>query len=213
MIQIQCMDFSLSLLAILEGYLVGLSLVILIGPVFFVLLHSTLEYGIKSGLAVAFGIFVSDVFIVWLCFQGGDQWIKIPWVHQGLTGGGALIVFMLGIRYLMTSPQTLLAPPALNTKTRWALFLKGCAVNLINPFVFMVWFGILSTAQHRYPLKVDQIAFLSSTIAGILTLDLSKVYLAQWIKHFLSEGRLKWILRGSGVILIGFGCRLIYVFF
>ena len=199
-------------MAFIEGYLLGLSLIILIGPVFFVLLYSTLEHGIMNGLAVALGIFISDVFIVGICLQGGEDWLKSEMVQMALTGGGGVITLGLGIHYLKTQPLSLLEKPDLNSRGVFSFFIKGFAVNFINPFVFLVWLGILSTVQYRYPTYSQQLLFLSATLAGILTLDLSKVFLAQSIKSLLKPQFLKRILKGSGFILILFSLRLLFLF-
>ena len=60
-------------MAFIEGYLLGLLLIVLIGPVLFVLLNITLTQGRRHGIAVALGICMSDLGLVWLLFQGSAQ--------------------------------------------------------------------------------------------------------------------------------------------
>mgnify|MGYP003340062785 CR=1 FL=1 len=55
--------------AIGKGVLAGLSMLLFIGPVFFTLLKSALQHGIKTGVSVAFGIFISDVICVNMLFK------------------------------------------------------------------------------------------------------------------------------------------------
>ena len=96
---------------LLEGYLTGLALIVLIGPVLFVLLRATLERGRPHGFAVALGIFVSDVIAVllctlglarflrdgqvqmWLALGGGGPWLGVEAVFPGLAVSVAVMVF------------------------------------------------------------------------------------------------------------------------
>ena len=64
-------------MSILEGYVIGLGMVIFIGPVFFLLLNSSLQSGVKAGVAVALGIIVSDIICVALCYYGLSSIINI----------------------------------------------------------------------------------------------------------------------------------------
>jgi threonine/homoserine/homoserine lactone efflux protein len=58
-------------MALLHGYIYGLTFLIILGPVFFTLLNSTLQYGFRSGFSVALGIFSSDLVCVGLLFGLG----------------------------------------------------------------------------------------------------------------------------------------------
>ncbi|MBQ0740572.1 LysE family transporter, partial [Aquimarina celericrescens] len=66
---------------LLEGYAIGLGMIIFIGPVFFLLLHSSIQYGSKAGVAVALGIIFSDIVCVMLCYFGLSSFILVP-QHQ-----------------------------------------------------------------------------------------------------------------------------------
>mgnify|MGYP003889305199 CR=1 FL=1 len=86
---------------VLEGFLFGLGMVIFIGPVFFTLIHSSFQFGMKAGFAVALGILASDVLIVGLCsycligfFENEDH---RSWM--ALIGSG--ILFYLGFKYIL----------------------------------------------------------------------------------------------------------------
>ena len=122
--------------ALIEGYLAGLTLVILIGPVLFVLLHATLTQGRLSGVAVALGIFISDVLAVELCLWGGGEWVRSAQVQTLLAGSGGLILLVLGLRYFLTSPLNLVTQPSLSTTKLSGFLLKGFLVNFVNPFAF-----------------------------------------------------------------------------
>jgi threonine/homoserine/homoserine lactone efflux protein len=194
---------------LLEGYATGLALIVLIGPVLFVLVQSTLERGKSHGFAVALGIFVSDVIAVLLCGLGAAAFFDDPGVQPWLALGGAVLLVGLGLRYLIK--------PTLNrpvdespTAASWAgFFAKGFLVNFVNPFVFMVWLGIIGAAAARHGYDRDLVGFMSGAVLGVFTLDLLKVLLAHRLRPLLKPKVLRVVLRISGLLLLGFGVRLI----
>ena len=194
---------------LLEGYLTGLALVVLIGPVLFVLLRSTLERGRAAGLAVALGIFASDVLAVALCALGLASRLQDPRVGPWLAGAGGLLLLGFGGRYLIAPA---LAPPEdgrLSALTLAGFFGRGFLVNFVNPFVFMVWIGIVGLGATRHGAGPGLAAYLVGAVLGILTLDLTKVLLAHRLRPLLAPRALAIVLRVSGVLLLGFGVRLL----
>ena len=198
-------------MAFIEGYLLGLLLIVLIGPVLFVLLNITLTQGRRHGIAVALGICMSDLGLVWLLFQGSAQLTILEEIQNLIAIAGGIIVISLGIKYFLfpQAIKTMQSQAPFNLSLLSA-FLKGVAVNAINPFVFAVWLGIIGLARQRYHQPVEQITFLMASIAGIITLDLSKVALAHHLNTYLSAHRFIMIQKGSGVVLILFGLRLLW---
>ena len=87
-------------MAILEGYLVGLAMVIFVGPVFFTLLQNTLERGRLAGIMVALGIIVSDVVAVGLCVAGSIAFLQKDAYTVYVSILGAVILFIIGGRYI-----------------------------------------------------------------------------------------------------------------
>jgi threonine/homoserine/homoserine lactone efflux protein len=194
---------------LLEGYATGLALIVLIGPVLFVLVQSTLDRGRGHGLAVALGIFVSDIIAVLLCGFGAAAFFDDPRVQPWLALGGAVLVVALGLSYLIA--PTLTRPVDESpTAASWAsFFAKGFLVNFVNPFVFMVWLGIIGAAALRHGYDHDLAWFMSGAVLGVLTLDLLEVLLAHRLRPLLKPEVLRIVLRASGVLLLGFGARLI----
>lgn len=197
--------------AFIEGYLIGLSLVVLIGPVLFVLVNTTLEGGLKSGLAVALGIFLSDIIAVAICLEGSAHLSPSALSMRALSIGGAILTLSLGTRYLLS------APPVFEKRERkvhiiglYKPLIRGFAVNFINPFVFLVWMGIIAFAKERTAESGALIIYLFATLLGILSLDVSKAVFAERLLPTLAPKRLGDIMKGSGAILILFGLRLLF---
>lgn len=198
-------------MALLSGYLVGLAMVVFVGPVFFTLLQTTLREGRLAGWLVALGIFISDVVAVAICLPGArflDD--KANELYIGLAG--ALILLSFGLVYLI-KPNTDTTAITKSIGGLFAAFSRGFLVNFVNPFVFGVWLAVIANAGQEFGYGTDLYLFLGASLLGILTTDTLKVLLAHRIKSLIEPKRLKMVYRIIGLVLIGFGIRLlVYAF-
>ncbi|MEM7370541.1 MAG: LysE family translocator [Bacteroidota bacterium] len=198
-------------MAFLEGFATGLAFIVFLGPVFFTLLRSSLEHGFRSGFSVALGIFSSDVICVILLYGlGVTDLITDPQNQFYISLGGSAILIGLGIKY-MISPVKKVATKEVDTKRGHYLnfFIRGFLVNFVNPFVFIVWMGVISLAGSRYAVGEGFLWFLTGTLISILCTDTAKAAFASFIKTLLNPVWLGWTYRVIGVILLGFGVRLL----
>lgn len=194
----------------IKGYLLGLALIVLVGPVVFTLLQITLQHGVKAGLTVAWGIFMSDVIAVLLCAFGAAQFLDDPtyFFYFGLLGGVLLISF--GIYYLLISPKALDRKVVLNKTDYFSFFWKGFLVNFVNPFVFLVWLGIIGVATSTYGFNQNLAWYMAGALLGILTTDSIKAIFANRIQPLLNPAFLLKFYRLAGVALFLFGIRMIW---
>lgn len=192
-----------------EGFLIGLAMVVFIGPVFFTLLKSALNYGFWAGMMVALGIFFSDVVCVGLCSFGAIPFFENTENQFYLAIGGSVILFGLGLKYLFKPNVNVDEQVKLHAGHYTAYFTKGFLVNFVNPFVFLVWISVIGLAQGKYGNSDDLWIFLGAALFAILVTDSLKVVFADHIKKFIQP---KFLLRAYqviGVVLIGFGVRLL----
>lgn len=194
----------------LEGFVLGLGMVIFVGPVFFTLLKSALNYGFWAGMMVAFGIFVSDVACVALCALGAIPFFKDGDNQSWLALVGSFILFALGLKYLLRPNVN--SNPELKLKVGHytAYFAKGFLVNFVNPFVFIVWIGVIGLAQGKYGSGTELWVFLGSVLIGILFTDSLKVVFADRIKKFIQPAFLLRAYQVIGGVMLGFGFRLLW---
>lgn len=185
-------------------------MIVFVGPVFFSLLKSTLESGTIAGLLVAFGIFISDVVCVALCSLGAIPFFKNSDNQFWIAALGAIILLGMGIKYVIKPSLNTANKISLNTASYLSFFTQGFLVNFVNPFVFLVWIGVIGYGENEYGFSIDLAIFLSAALLGILTTDVSKVFLAQHLKKFIQPKTLKILYRSIGVILIAFGIRMVW---
>ena len=123
--------------------------------------------------------------------------------------GGSVILLGLGLKYLFKPNVNVDEQVKLHAGHYTAYFTKGFLVNFVNPFVFLVWISVIGLAQGKYGNSDDLWIFLGAALFAILVTDSLKVVFADRIKKFIQP---KFLLRAYqviGVVLIGFGVRLL----
>lgn len=197
-------------MAIIEGFGWGLAMVVFIGPVFFTLLKATLQHGVVPGMLVAWGIFISDVVCVGLCAFGALPFFENEENQVWLALIGSVILFGIGFSYLLKPKVEVKEKGKFNPAQLSSFFAKGYLVNFVNPFVFLVWIGVIGYAQKQYGQGDGTYQFLSAALLGVLTTDSLKVVFANKLKPLIKPEFLLKVYRVIGLIMIVFGGRLVY---
>ena len=195
---------------IVEGILFGLTLTILLGPIFIVLIQSSLENGSKAGLIAASGIWFSDIVIVVLSLkfvQNISPYVQskgfVLWV--GLIGGVVLIG--VGIATLFKKAVINFKKESMGKSGIFSYWIKGFMVNTVNPFTFIFWLSTITTFVAKRQLNnVESWLFVGSIILTIIVTDSIKVFLAKVIRKRITTEKLTLInkIAGSALILFGF---------
>ena len=194
---------------IVDGIYLGLALAILLGPIFIVLMQSTLEHGTKAGLTAASGIWVSDVIIVSLTLlfiKRIDSVVQHPnfvfWM--GLIGGVVLIG--VGVANVLKKSQLDLESKKINASGWIGFWTRGFLVNTVNPFTFIFWLSTITSYVATKKLTiVESEYFVIAIIITIMVTDSLKVLMAKAIRKRINEKTLNIINKVAGSALIIFG--------
>jgi threonine/homoserine/homoserine lactone efflux protein len=200
----------------LKGAAIGFSMSILfIGPSFFALIQTSIKNGFRSAVAMAAGISVSDIFLVLCAYFGVERFLENPRnkIYEGFVGSAILLVF--GIVALFQKhedekdAQKGYAAAASQSNKLPLMFAKGFVLNLLNPFVLLVWVGWLTTVSH-YSSKEDIAAMMIGTLGTVFAGDVLKSLVANRIRAFITHTLLKWIHYIMAIALIVSGIILLY---
>lgn len=193
--------------ALLKGVITGITVSLLIGPIFFALVELTISKGWKSGLFYIFGVLVSDVFLIYAVEK---ILIKFPFndikIHIGLIGGILLIIFGIITFYTKASIQS---ANIIKIKTLFQSFLKGVTINVSNPFVTIWWITMYSTISINYLAITDKILFYFGILAMVFLFDLLKMRFAYYLKQNLTLDKLIIVKKIVGICLFCFGVAMI----
>lgn len=196
---------------IFNGLKMGLVLAVLVGPVFFTILQTSVERGFWSGVLVSLGVSVSDIVYVAICYFGLVQFIHDPnfKMYLAYVGGGILVLFGL-YHLLIKSRRPLRIHEAANEKKSYRYFIKGFVINALSPMVPVFWIGAISVASLDlgYARGYEFLFFFSVVLATVLATDLLKAYLADKLRRLVTQ-RLMMILNiVVGLCLFAFGIKL-----
>ena len=198
----------------IEGLLSGLLLACSLGPIFIALTQTSLEKGIKPGITVGLGIWVSDILIVALMYKFLNKiqpTIESSSFNFWMGLSGAIILILFGVALLIKKPKLEYGNIKIKKSDYLGFWLKGFLVNTVNPFTFIFWMGIISTYMIGRKVGDTQIMILLTTIISVIIIsDSIKVYLANALKKFLTPDHINKIATLSGIILIIFGLFLGY---
>lgn len=192
---------------IIEGLLYGLATLFIIGPVVFILINATLQNGMKSGFAVAIGIFLGDLIYAVICIKGLDKVINNSFLDNYLSIIGFIILFGFGLTYIIKKEKPIIKKKSSN-KTHFQNFLKGFSINFFNPFVLSFWVLISKYGTNKYENHV--LYFLIALVFGILIIDIIKVYLAKKLDSLLNSKKIFMFYKISGLVMILFSFRVLY---
>lgn len=198
--------------ALTQGIVLGVILSFLIGPVFFLLIQTSMKEGMKSAMFLIAGIFLSDVFCILLAYFGISQIFEDFTVklYIGMLGGSVMII--TGLIALFKKPKIHLYDVSTYKKSApILLFLKGLLLNTTNPFVFIFWLGTMAEAMPKFKGDSSKIfAYFSVAMITIFSFDLLKAWSSKQLSEKIQPQRFLVITRISGAAIIVFGIVLIY---
>lgn len=204
---------------ILTGIPLGFFLSFMIGPVFFVLLETSITKGIRAALIFDVGVILADITFILVAYFTSYKLLEKIKDDPIIFIIGGLIMLSYGIISLYLNYKTKIIESAeeeqlkdvMNTKNYIGYFLKGFALNFINIGVLGFWLGILLTFGPKFDMVSSRlIAFFASVIGAYLVTDLGKIFLAKQVKSKLNARNILKVKKISSYVLIVFGTILMF---
>ncbi|MNF51624.1 LysE type translocator [compost metagenome] len=200
---------------ILTGIPWGIFLSFMIGPVFFILLETSITKGFRAALVFDLGVVLGDIFFIGIAYLGSYRLI------QSLKDKPALFMFggMLMLAYGIISFIKLkkegkikydLIDKEIIKKNYISLFVKGFFLNIINIGVLGFWLAIIISVGPKLELQTSRMmTFFTSVIITYLLIDCIKILLAKQLKSKLTPSNILKVKKGISIVLIVFGVVLI----
>jgi threonine/homoserine/homoserine lactone efflux protein len=199
---------------LIEGFLFGLMLAVMIGPIFIAITQTSMERGVIAGLLVSLGEWISDFLIIggiYFFIQAVKDTVESTSFkfYFDLVGGIVMILFGLGVFFKTVDIE--IQKTRHSYRNMIGFWLKGFLVNTVNPFTFIFWITTISTyVIGRKATGTEALSFLGAVMATIIVMDILKVFAAKAIRKKLTSRNIYWFSKLSGVGLALFGIYLIF---
>lgn len=191
----------------------GFFLSFMIGPVFFVLLETSVIKGFRAAIAFDLGVIVADILFIGLAYFSSFQLLENLSNQPGLYvfGGTILAVYGLIIFFKKTKKELKSKQEIIIKRTNYyKLFLKGFFLNFINIGVLVFWLGVIIVVSPNLDNDVNRfLTFFGTMVGAYFVTDIFKILLAKQLKSKLTPERIVKIKKLLGLILVVCGIILI----
>ena len=130
-----------------NAILIGIGLSFMIGPVFFMLIQTSILKGVKAAVAFNMGVILGDVAFIVIAYYGSRHLLERIKDDPRLFFIGGLILIVYGaITYLDKSNKKETEEPSIDLTVNnnyLKLILKGFFLNFINIGVLALWLGLI----------------------------------------------------------------------
>ena len=194
------MDFS-----ILTPITVGFFTAFIMGPVFWVLLETSITKGFKAAVAFDLGVMFADVCFIGVCYLGSFQLLEDDQNKQGLFVLGGTILLLYGLfSWINRSKKSKDQPEIQESKENYfGLAAKGFAINILNVGVFIFWGGVTIVSSPASGKSFTSfVLFFSIVLLSYFITDLLKISVAN---------RFKSLLTGKGIVIVNSIVSLILI--
>ncbi|MGV3612892.1 MAG: LysE family translocator [Fluviicola sp.] len=191
----------------------------MIGPVFFLLLETSIRKGVRAAIAFDMGVLLSDLIYIIIALIFYSEVSKITsgeYAHIIQIVGG-IILMVFGLVTLLKKPKedAKETDKQLNStkKDLILLGLKGFLLNIANPGVIFYWITVIALGADGKKNANDAIDestywYILIIMITFFAVDLLKIFGAKKLRPFITENVLVGLNRLIGLIIIGTGVLL-----
>ena len=198
-----------------NGIPLGIFLSFMIGPVFFVLLETSITKGFRAALFFDLGVILADVFFIGVAYLGSYRLIQSLKDDPAMFifGGIVMITYGLITYFKLRNAHRVEADEEvveLIKKDYLSLFIKGFLLNFINIGVLGFWLLIIITFVPKLHADVSNVVwFFITVILTYIVTDIGKILLAKKLRKKLTVPNIIKIKKVSSILMIVFGLFLL----
>jgi threonine/homoserine/homoserine lactone efflux protein len=199
---------------LLKAIPIGFGLAFMIGPVFFMLIQTSILKGARAAIVFDLGVILADIAFVLLAYYGSHQFLTKIKDDPKLFFLGGTILFIYGLGIFLKKDKREIGVNQefdLPEKNNYiGLFLKGFFLNFINVGVLAFWLFLVLGIGPSLEMNENRIfQFFSAIIIAYFVTDLGKIVLAKQLRKKLTLQVIIKIKRGMGIALMIFGLVLV----
>lgn len=199
---------------ILAAIPLGFVLSFMIGPVFFILLETSITKGFRAALVFNSGVVLGDIVFILIAFFSSYRLIQSIKDEPALFIFGGVLMFTYGIisfikvkkSFKLSTDETV---AMIKKKDYGNLFLKGFLLNFINIGVLGFWLALLITIGPKLDMNTQRITiFFSTILISYFIIDIGKILIAKKLRVYLNPNNILKIKKIISIILMVSGLLL-----
>lgn len=200
---------------ILAGIPWGVFLSFMVGPVFFILLETSITKGFRAALVFDLGVILGDIFFIAIAYLGSYRLIKSLQDKPALFIFGGIIMLAYGIiSFVQLKKEEKINLEEIDRdiikRNYGSLFVKGFFLNVINIGVLGFWVAIIISIGPKLEMQTSRMmTFFVTVVLTYLIIDCIKIVLAKQLKSKMTPSNILKIKKGISVVLMIFGFILI----
>lgn len=199
---------------ILAGLPWGLFLSFMVGPVFFILLETSITKGFRAALVFDLGVVLGDIFFIAIAYLGSYRLIQSLKDKPALFIFGGIIMLAYGIiSFVKLRKEEKINDEEIDRdiikRNYGSLFVKGFLLNVINIGVLGFWLAVIISVGPKLEMQNSRMfTFFTSVIITYLLVDCLKILLAKQLKSKMTPTNILKIKKGISIVLMIFGVAL-----
>lgn len=191
----------------LAGLLLGLGLIVPIGPQNVFVVGQGLAVGIPRAFWAVLAAGICDTLLIALGWFGVGQLLEtVPSLRAGLLVAGALFLTYLGVQSLRARDSRLDTADGQKLDAR-AVIWRTVSVSLLNPHAILDTVGVIGAAVAAQPASSRTVFAIGAMSASWLWFMVLAVGAAQ-VRRYLTERGARWFDRFSGLVMLLFAVLL-----
>jgi threonine/homoserine/homoserine lactone efflux protein len=200
---------------ILSGIPWGIFLSFMVGPVFFILLETSIIKGFRAALVFDLGVVLGDIVFIGIAYLGSYRLIQSLKDKPALFIFGGILMLVYGIiSFVRLKKEEKINTDAIDNeiirKNYGSLFLKGFFLNIINIGVLGFWLAIIISIGPKLEMQTSRmVTFFITVILSYLFIDCIKIILAKQLKTKMTPTNILKIKKGISIVMMIFGMVLI----
>jgi len=193
-----------------NAFLIGFFMAFMIGPVFFMLIQTSILKGARAAIVFDLGVILGDLSFILIAYYGSRSLLEKIKDDPRLFFIGGLVLIIYGLityfekqnkKEALESAKSLEVPILKNNYIK--LFFKGFFLNFINVGVLAFWLGTVLVIAPTLKMNQNAIFWYFGTILlGYFITDLGKIFLANQLKDKMTPPVIFRVKRIMGIILI-----------
>ena len=200
---------------IVAGIPWGIFLSFMIGPVFFILLETSIIKGFRAALVFDLGVILGDIVFIGIAYLGSYRLIKSLEDNSALFMFGGILMLAYGvISYISLHKERKVDTKKIDNeiirKDYLGLFIKGFFLNIINIGVLGFWLAVIISVGPKLEMENSRmLTFFTTVILSYLLVDCIKIVLAKQLKTKMTPKNILKIKKIISIVLMVFGVALI----